>query len=152
MEMPMGFFGRWEKNDAFHIVLCVIGKVLTSNFFSIISRISLLVILLVFVLFCTEAVQNSSLMGICLPKSQQLMTLGRTLGSSGHGAFPLFHRGQTSVPTMWWKMQKNNTSDRILELGTASFCWLPQDEKKKKKNLILRCICTFPIGFHELSA
>lgn len=59
------------------------------------------------------------------------MTLGRTLGSSGHGTPPLFNRGQTAVPAMGWKMQKNETSDWILELGKVSFCWLPQDEKKK---------------------
>lgn len=68
MEMSMGFFGRGEKNGALYIALCLIGKVLTLKFFSIISRIPLLVIFLVFVLFCTEAVQDSSLMSIFLPK------------------------------------------------------------------------------------
>lgn len=62
------------------IALCVIGKVLTPKSFSIISRISLLVILLVFVLFYAEAVKDSSLIGIYLTKFPAAYDFGKDFG------------------------------------------------------------------------
>lgn len=148
--MPMGFFGRWEKNGALHIVLCVIGKLLTSNFFLIISRISLLVILSVFVLFYTGAVQDFSLMGICLPKFQAAHDFGKDTGKFWSWNTPTV--SQTTNNSASHGMANAEKWNIWLNPWTGKgFILLTASGGKKKKILIFRYICTFPIVFRELS-
>lgn len=151
MEMLMSFFGRHRKNCSLPKVLHASAKfLLTSKFVPLIIWICLLLSLLVFGVFSHWCSMAPFTNGYLLPKISsnswffhghcEILAMGIPL---------LFHRGQTPVPAMWWKMQKNEASGSTLELWKVLFCWLFDGEKRF---LILRCIYIFSIAFCEPSA